>query len=221
MNIRVLPQLESREAWLAFCRRERPYCLIDRPSCLVDFQTHFLQLTLFETEPELRYTLGSRRSMEPAWRLIKGCNWSLTRLIQGISSLDFAGNARDNGLLGLGSELSVRRSFPRDPHLHSPNSSRLLAPLKTLPQHWSGHALSCLLANEQFRDWRGEPAGASLSATAVLLDLLDHAEQWQARPAGPRLLLSRQGRTVASLIPALDKPTPESARQGLLAAPPG
>ncbi len=54
MNIRVLPQLESREAWLAFCRRERPYCLIDRPSCLVDFQTHFLQLTLFETEPELR-----------------------------------------------------------------------------------------------------------------------------------------------------------------------
>lgn len=220
MIIRVLPQLESREEWLAFCRREMPYCLIDHPSCLVDFQTHFLQLTLFDTVPEVRYTLGSRRSMEPAWQLIKGCNWSLTRLIEGLASLDFGSNVRDNGLLGLEGELSARRSFPRDAHLHSPASSRLLAPLKTLPQHWCAHTLSCLLANEQFRDWREEQEDASLSAAGVLLDMLDHSELWSGRPFGPRLQLCYRGQVLASLIPELERHPSEPARRGLLAAPP-
>jgi hypothetical protein len=220
MIIRVLPQLESREEWLVFCRRETPYCLIDQPSCLVDFQTHFLQLTLFETVPEVRYTLGSRRTMEPAWQLIKGCNWSLTRLIEGLASLDFGSNVRDNGLLGLGGDLSARRSFPRDRHLHSPASSRLLPPLKQLPQQWNSHTLSCLLANEQFRDWRDEQEEASLSAAGILLDMLDQPEQWSGRPFGPRLQLFYRNQVLTSLIPALDRQPSEPTRRGLLAAPP-
>jgi hypothetical protein len=213
MIIRVLPQLESREEWLAFCRRETPYCLID-------FQTHFLQLTLFDTLPEVRYTLGSRRSMEPAWKLIKGCNWSLTRLIDGLASLDFGSNVRDNGLLGLGGDLSARRSFPRDRHLHSPASSRLLPALKQLPQQWNSHTLSCLLANEQFRDWREEQEDASLSAPGILLDLLEHPQQWSGRTFGPRLQICYRNQVLASLIPQLERSAAEPARRGLLSAPP-
>lgn len=220
MIIRVLPQLESREEWLAFCRRELPYCLIDQPNCLVDFQTHFLQLTLFDTHPEVRFTLGSRRSMEPAWQLIKGCNWSLTRLIEGLNSLDFGSNVRDNGLLGLGGDLSARRSFPRDRHLHSPASSRLLPALKYLPQHWGTYQLSCLLANEQFRDWREEQEEASLSSAGVLLDLLEHPQQWSGRTFGPRLQIRYRNQVLVSLIPELERSTAEPARRGLLTAPP-
>jgi hypothetical protein len=220
MIIRVLPQLESREEWLAFCRRETPYCLIDQPGCLVDFQTHFLQLTLFDTLPEVRYTLGSRRSMEPAWKLIKGCNWSLTRLIDGLASLEFGSNVRDNSLLGLSGDLSARRSFPRDRHLHSPASSRLLPALKQLPQQWNSHTLSCLLANEQFRDWREEQEDASLSALAVLLNLLEHPQQWSGRAFGPRLQICYRNQVLASLIPQLERSTAEPARRGVLSAPP-
>ena len=220
MIIRILPQLESRDEWLAFCRREQPYCLVDRPQCLVDFQTHFLQLTLFETDPEVRFTLGSRRSMEPAWKLIKGCNWSLTRLLEGLEALDFGGNARDNGLLGLGGDLSARRSFPRDPHLHSPACSRLLPPLQQLPTAWDSLSLSCLLANGQFRDWRDEQIEAGLSAAGILLDLLDHPEPWSGHPIGPRLQLRYRNQVLASLIPELDSPPADPARRRLLSAPP-
>lgn len=220
MIIRVLPQLESREEWLAFCRREQPYCLIDQPGCLVDFQTHFLQLTLFEASPEVRFTVGSRRSMEPAWQLIKGCNWSLTRLIEGLKSMDFGSNVRDNSVLGLGSDLSARRSFPRDPHLHNPASSRLLAPLKADPHTWCHHTLSCLLANEQFRDWREEQEEASLSADGVLLDLLEHPQEWSGKPFGPRLQLCYRGRVLASLIPEFEQEQSEPRWRGLLQPPP-
>lgn len=220
MIIRILPQLESRDEWLAFCRREQPYCLVDRPRCLVDFQTHFLQLTLFETTPEVRFTLGSRRSMEPAWKLIKGCNWSLTRLIAGLESLDCGSNARDSSLLGLGGDLSARRSFPRDPHLHSPDSSCLLPPLQQWPAAWDSHSLSCLLANEQYRDWREEAPESGLSAASILLDLLDHPTSWSGRRDGPRLQLLYRNRVLASLIPELSRPAAGMAGGRRLSAPP-
>lgn len=220
MIIRILPQLESRDDWLAFCRREQPYCLVDRPRCLVDFQTHFLQLTLFEVDPEVRFTLGSRLSMEPAWKLIRECNWSLTRLTEGLKSLDFGSNARDNSLMGPGGDLSARRSFPRDPHLHSPACSRLLPPLQQLPAEWDSHSLSCLLANGQFRDWRDEQVEAGLSAVGILLDLLNHPQPWSGRSRGDRLLLCYRGQALASLIPALDSSPATPARRRLLSAPP-
>ncbi|MBV0932902.1 hypothetical protein [Marinobacterium weihaiense] len=205
MIVRVLPQLESRAQWIAFCQREAPYCLVESPACLVDFQSHFLQLTLFGKGAPVRYTLGSRRSMDPAWQLIKRCRWSLSRLIEGLGTLEFGANVRDNELLGVHTDLSARLSFPRDPHLHAPDSSRLLAPLKTLPAHWNGQALGALLANGQFRDWRLEQEQAPLGPDAVLLDLLDHPDDWQARPSGPRLMIFCRQQPLASLIPDLDR----------------
>lgn len=219
MIIRVLPQLESRDAWIAFCRRELPYCLVETPACLVDFQSHFLQLTLFTTAPPVRYTLGSRHSMDPAWRLIKGCRWSLRALVDGLQSLDFGANVRDNELLGVHTDLSVRRSFPRDRHLQPPGCSEVLAPLRQQPAQWTPRHLRRLLAHQQYRDWRPEREEPGPGPEAVLLDLLEQGEHWQAQAAGPRLLLQRQQRPVASLIVELAPATaaPEQARPRLAA----
>ncbi len=211
MIVRVLPQLESRDQWIAFCRREIPYCLVDTPACLVDFQSHFLQLTLFTQDDPLRYTLGSRRSMDPAWQLIKRCNWSLNRLVGGLSTLDFGGNVRDNELLGAHSDLSVRLSRPRDPHLHAPACSERLAPLRGLPAHWDCLSVKRLLANRQFRDWRHEQDEGGLGPASILLDLLDNGNDWQARPCGPRLQLSCRGRVMVSLIVDLNAAAPTDA----------
>ncbi|MBA4501237.1 hypothetical protein [Marinobacterium marinum] len=208
MIVRVLPQLESRHDWIAFCRRDVPYCMIDSPACLVDFQSHFLQLTLFSKQAPVRYTLGSRRSMDPAWQLIKRCNWSLQALVAGLETLDFSGNVRDNGFLGVHSDLSARRSRPRDQHLHAPDSSELLPPLTALPDTWRITALKRLLANHQYRDWRNEEANASLGASAVLLELLNHPHDWQVLTSGPRLQLSYRGRVLVSLIADLEQRQP-------------
>ncbi len=200
MIVRVLPQLESRDEWIAFCRREVPYCLVDSPACLVDFQSHFLQLTLFNQEAPLRYTLGSRRSMNPAWQLIRRCDWSLKALIEGLNTLDFGGNVRDNELLGVHSDLSARRSRPRDPHLHAPTCSERLAPLTEVPAQWDNVSLQRLLANQQYRDWRLEQDKTLLGPTAVLLELLEQGKDWQAHTLGPRLQLSCHGTILVSLI---------------------
>ncbi|KGK41975.1 hypothetical protein LH51_10735 [Nitrincola sp. A-D6] len=98
MLIRILPSLESREAWLNFFRREIPYCLVDDQATLVDFQSTYLQLTHLNTSlsDPIRYTLGARTSLEPAWQLIKRCNWSLKAVLEGLDSLEFSSNARDN-----------------------------------------------------------------------------------------------------------------------------
>ncbi|GAA0783665.1 hypothetical protein [Marinobacterium sediminicola] len=219
MIVRVLPQLESREEWIAFCRRETPYCLVDTPACLVDFQSHFLQLTLFGKGDPVRYTLGSRSSMDPAWQLIKRCQWSLSALVKGLNTLDFGGNVRDNELLGVHSDLSARRSRPRDPHLHAPASSRHLAPLKTCPTQWDGESVKRLLANRQYRDWRCEQEEMPLGPVAVLLDLLDHNEDWQAQPFGPRLQLAYRGKVLASLITDLNAHTSGENGTDLIAGP--
>ncbi|GAA0693616.1 hypothetical protein GCM10009104_21230 [Marinobacterium maritimum] len=218
MIVRVLPQLESRDEWITFCRREVPYCLVDTPACLVDFQSHFLQLTLFNQAEPVRYTLGSRRSIDPAWQLVKRCNWSLKRLVAGLDTLDFGGNVRDNELLGVHSDLSARRSQPRDPHLHAPTSSERLAPLQGLPAQWNCLSLKRLLANHQYRDWRSEQDEVVLGPAAVLLDLLDHGGDWQARPYGPRLQLSCRGQVLVSLIADLN-PVSTATTPGLTSLP--
>lgn len=204
MIIRVLPQLENRAEWMAFCRRESPYCLVDRPGCLVDFQTHFLQLTLFGEGDPVRYTLGSRRSIDPAWQLIKRCQWSLTALLEGLETLDFGSNVRDNELLGVHTDLSARRSFPRDPYLNGPDSSALLNPLKSYPPQWNRLSLQRLLVSGQFRDWRLEQETISLSPRGLLLELVEHPDCWSATLAGPRLQVHYKHRLLASFIPDLE-----------------
>lgn len=211
MIIRVLPSLENRNEWIAFCRREAPYCLVESPACLVDFQSHFLQLTLFGSGTPVRYTLGSRRSMDPAWQLVKRCNWSLSSLVKGLYTLDFGANVRDNELLGVHTDLSARRSFPRDLHLHAPNCSELLAPLTAIPDAWHSLDLRRLLANGQFRDWRMEQESAPLGPDAVLLDLLDHGCDWHAVRSGPRVMIMCRNQPLASLIPDLNTPLSATA----------
>jgi len=226
MIIRVLPELENRDQWLSFLRREQPYCLVEQPECLVDFQTHFLQLTLFhplndqgrsnplsnplsnnsQRDPE-RYTLGSRNSMQPAWDLIRGCNWSLSTIIEGLAQLDFGGNVRDNSLLGLHGDVSVRKRFASERSLLPPSASGLLQPLKTLPEQWSGDALCRLLANEQWRDWQAE-SNERISPRALLLELQQNCDDWQVAHRGERLLLRRAGKPIVSFVPDPTPPRP-------------
>ncbi|WP_027852326.1 hypothetical protein [Marinobacterium litorale] len=210
MIIRVLPELENRSQWLAFMRREQPYCLIEQPECLVDFQTHFLQLTLFSQDhrdPE-RYTLGSRASMKPAWDLIKGCNWSLRRIIEGLEQLEFDANVRDNALLGVHGDVSVRKRRAREPNLIAPSQSGLLTPLRELPDNWTVASLSKLLANAQYRDWNDECNPPLLSPRTLLIALRDSAEHWQVARDGGRLFVLYKGEPLASFTPNLEPPPP-------------
>lgn len=213
MIIRVLPALESREQWLAFVRREQPYCLIETPECLVDFQTPFLQLTLFNRDSEpsqrdpQRYTLGSRSSMQPAWELIKRCGWSLTALVEGLEQLDFDSNVRDNALLRLHGDISVRKRFAHERNLLPPSASGLLLPLSRLPERWCGTTLCRLLANGQWRDWQTETAAAP-SPRALLLALQQDCKPWQLAWREGRLLLRYAGVTQVSFVPTLGPPAP-------------
>ncbi len=119
MMIPVLTELENRQQWLEFLRRERPYAQLKTPSCRVDLQSTYLQITLLSSNngSPLRYTLGSRNSIEPVWQLISRCNWSLTEITDGLESMAFTGNARDSKNADWDSDLSVRRSVPREPGL--------------------------------------------------------------------------------------------------------
>ncbi|MBV1789638.1 hypothetical protein KQ940_16410 [Marinobacterium sp. D7] len=210
MIIRVLPELENRDQWLSFLRREQPYCLVEQPECLVDFQTHFLQLTLFRQDhrdPE-RYTLGSRNSMQPAWDLIRGCNWSLSAIIDGLSQLDFGSNVRDNSLLGLHGDVSVRKRFASERTLLPPTASGLFKPLNRLPDQWSGDTLCRLLANEQWRDWQAENEEEAISPRALLLALQQSCDAWQVARHGERLLLRHAGKPMVSFVPDPTPPRP-------------
>ncbi len=223
MIIRVLPELESREQWIAFCRREQPYCLIERPACLVDFQTSFLQLTLFApatanaapdvTRDPVRYSLGSRHSMQPAWELIKGCQWSLHQLLDGLEQLDFDSNVRDNALLQLHGDLSVRKRFVHEPRLVAPAASGLLAPLTQLPDSLTHDELCRLLANQQWHSWRDLGANRA-SPQALLLSLQQQPAAWNLLHQGARLVLLYCGQPLASFIPDLTPPQPRLAGRG-------
>lgn len=221
MIIRVLPQLETRDDWVAFCRREVPYSLVDSPACLVDFQTHFLQLTLFQPSGPLRYTLGSRRSIDPAWQLIKRCEWSLGALLQGLENMDFGSNVRDNELLGVHTDLSARRSFPRGPHLNAPDSSTLLRPLRRFPGKWEHTSLQQLLVNGQFRDWRLEQDNVELTPRSLLVQLTERPAPWSAQLTGPRLQINYRQTLCASLIPELGDNAMQRIHQRAVAAPAG
>lgn len=180
MLIRILPSLESREAWLNFFRREVPYCLVDDLLVLVDFQSTFLQLTQLKTSPTdpIRYTLGARSSLEPAWQLIKRCNWSLKALLEGLDSLEFTSNVRDNAHFNLPADLSVRKSFAREPRLQP--ASRIMHPEQTLSAgHPSAMLIAQLLHDEQYHAWLSLKAAAPLSPHAVILSLSTEPHRWQ------------------------------------------
>lgn len=191
MLIRVLPSIETREDWLSFFRREHPYCLVETPAVLVDFQSTFLQLTSFEhqgTTP-IRYTLGARSSLEPAWQLIKGCGWRLSCVMEGLQSLDFNTNVRDNTPFKLPSDLSVRKSFAREPRLepllHRSNHTGL-----------TPEALARRLRDGQYRDWKALSAPPLPSFHSTLLSLSTEPWRWQVEQQDGLVYLFLEGRQI-------------------------
>lgn len=205
MIIRVLAELETRAQWMAFLRRETPYCLVEQPATLIDFQSTFLQLTLFDRPQQdpVRYTLGSHQSLAPALELIRRCQWSLSHIVNGLDSLDFSQSVRDTPSFQLPRHLSARRSFARERHLPSPGHSQRLQPLSQLPEQWSKFNLLCLLANRQYSDWHSRHP--QLSPEAALNALFN--EQWHFRHDAPWLLLLDQNNTLqVRLQPSLNAP---------------
>jgi hypothetical protein len=214
MLIRVLPALNHRDHWIGLCQRESPYCFVETPECLVDFQTGFLQITLLEGavrdgREAIKFSLGSRHSLEPAWALVKACSWRLDRLIEGLESLDFRSNVRDNSLLGVHTDLSVRRYFSRERHISSPSRLGLLEPLRQSPDLWDSHNLCRLLANDQWQDLQFMQTSGSLGDDkSLLLQVLDAPEHWLGLERNGRLYLLQQRQAVASLVPDLRPPQP-------------
>jgi hypothetical protein len=221
MLIRVLPALNHRDHWISLCQRESPYCFVETPESLVDFQSGFLQITQLngavrDGREAVKFSLGSRLSLEPAWALVKACNWRLDKLMEGLETLDFRSNVRDNSLLGVHTDLSVRRYFARERHISSPSRLGLLEPLQQAPAIWDGHNLSRLLANDQWQDLRParQASGATsadvapIDSNSLLLQLLDAPEHWLGLSRNGRLYLLHRRNAIASLVPDLQPPQP-------------
>ncbi len=216
MLIRVLPALNHRDHWIGLCQRESPYCFVETPECLVDFQTGFLQITQLggavrDGREAVKFSLGSRHSLEPAWALVKACGWRLDRLIEGLESLDFRSNVRDNSLLGVHTDLSVRRYFARERHISSPSHLGLLTPLQHTPDLWDSHNLCRLLANDQWQDLQFMQESGNTApgdSNSLLLQILNAPGDWFGLGRNGRLYLLLQRQPVASLVPKLQPPQP-------------
>lgn len=222
MIIRVLPQLNNRKQWIDFCRREVPYCFVEQPECLVDFQSSHLQITLLagsaQGKQAIKYSLGSRRSVEPAWSLIRACNWNLSSMINGLEQMDFSSNVRDNSLLGVHTDLSARKFFSKERALLPPSRTGLLHPLLESPDIWNGDNLLRLIANQQYSGLRneqralpgtGEMGGIPVpSQQGLQLMLLEKPEQWIGQNHHGRLFLYRDRQPHLSLIPSFTAPPP-------------
>tara|TARA_Y100000782_G_scaffold28460_1_gene31853 strand:+ start:12773 stop:13465 length:693 start_codon:yes stop_codon:yes gene_type:complete len=225
--IPVLRQLNTREQWMDFCRREVPYCFIESPECLLDFQSTFLKITLLPTNTivhdAIKYSLGSRTSMEPVWRLIKGCNWQLDNILAGLEEMDFTSNVRDNSLISAHTDLSVRKYFNREHCIVAPSNLGLLPPLSSFPAIWDPLSINQLLSNQQYTDLRDErkalPSQHSRSSlptptlNEIRLMLLDPVEQCIGQIHEKRLHIFRGKQAFVSLIPSLSKPKPRLKKQ--------
>ncbi|MBY4678739.1 hypothetical protein [Marinobacterium arenosum] len=215
MIIPVLPELNSRAQWIAFCRRETPYCFVATPECLVDMQTSYLQLTLLSDIPDgkqpVKYSLGSRLSVEPVWQLIKGCQWNLATIIEGLEALDFRSNVRDNSLLGVHTDLTVRKFFAKERPLIAPSSIGLLQPLHEAPPIWSARPLMALLANGQYQDLQGRAGSPAPPVAQLLLQMMEQPQSWLGHEHRGRLYLLHERKAVASLLMELKPPKPRLA----------
>lgn len=214
MIIPVLAQLNSRSQWINFFRRESSYCFVETPECLVDLQTNYLQLTVLSAEAQgrsaLKYSLGSRTSIEPAWQLIKSCRWDLTAIITGLEQLDFSSNVRDNSLLMAHTDLTVRKFYCKDRLITAPGQLGLIQPLTEAPSVWLSQMLLQLLSNEQYLDLRAHPSNLKTPpAEQLLLDILHSPNEWLGKFHQGRLYLLQQREAVASLIIDLRVPKPK------------
>ena len=215
MIIRVLDSLSNRQQWIEFCRREHPYCFISHPDTLVDFQTSHLLISLLNRQirhgqQAIKYSIGSRHSIAPAWHFIKACGFDLERMIDLLQSQDFDGNARDNAQLGLRPDISIRKFFSKERAVVSPSFLGPLEPLPRLPEFWDLHAVCRLLANQQFSDLRCQSPELKANpknqpkAQSLLIALVETPEQWQLQLRSKRLYIFKDRRHLYSLQPQLE-----------------
>ena len=218
MIIPVLPSLCNRQQWIAFCRRERPYCYVREPDTLVDMQSTFLIISLLNEQVRdgrqaTKYSIGIRSSLEPAWQFIKACRFDLGCMVDGLQQVRFDGNARDNSRFRAADNVSIRKFFSKEAAILSPGSIGPLEPLQELPQRWTRLHLCQLLANRQFDDLRAEqrlpapgdrPArGGAIDSERLLLQLIESPHDWRPLAAGERLQLCRDRTPLFSLRPNL------------------
>ncbi|WP_421864669.1 hypothetical protein [Motiliproteus sp.] len=209
MNIRVLDSLQTRQQWIEFCRREQPYCFVRQPDVLVDFQSNHLQLTLLNRQVRhgqqaLKYSIGSRTSVAPAWQFIKACQFDLCRMIELLQQQDFDGNARDNAALGLIRNITIRQFFAKERSVISPAFLGPLTPLTSVPEFWDLHSCCRLLANRQFDDLRCDSRShpsQGPNPRALLLALIEQPQHWQLQQRQDRLYIFKDQRHLYSLRP--------------------
>lgn len=181
MMIPILPQLESRQEWVAFFQRERPYAQVREPNCRVDLQTTYLQITRLGAQP-MRFTLGSKTTLEPVWQIISRCNWSLQTILNGLEGLDNGTTVRDRPITEWSPDLSVRRSIPREQHLYTE------VPLGSWPKpkrDQQCETIADILARvawNEFTGWECE-----LTPTQWLLAAQEHEEGWEISKANDDL----------------------------------
>lgn len=182
-------------------------------------QTTYLQLTLLGTGKQGRdatkYSLGSRLSVEPVWQLIKSCDWQLMKILEGLESMDFSSNVRDNSLLKAHTDITVRKSFSKERTLIAPASLGTLHPVTDEPAIWDGPVLARLLANLQFRQYRSGPDNRNNADTnSLLLDIIQAPQLWLGQRHEGKLHLFRRNansaklHNQASLLPDFRTPTP-------------
>lgn len=214
MIIRIIPNLEGSQQWIDFCRRDVPYCFVEEPDTLVDLQASHLIITLLNRQVRngkeaVKYSIGSRQSVKPAWEFIKACNFSLSYMVQGLETTRFDGNVRDNSFLRRTPDITVRKFFGKEQAIISPS---LLGPLESLtqaPSRWTVQDCCRLLANAQIQDLRTaqshlhSEADNRVDAQRVLLKLISQPEHWRVHWRSGRLWLLHGKVCEFSLIPCI------------------
>ncbi len=214
MIIRILPTLRNRQEWIDFCSREKSYCYVNSPSTLIDFQSTHLIITLLDSNlrdgrQAEKYSIGSPHTIKPAWDFIKGCGFDLAYMVNGLNTIDFASNARDNHYLGFCPEANVRKFYSKESSIISPDTLGTLSPLVTLPDHWSQQDFLAILANHQFTDLKSERSDLrsepsySVNADSLLISLIEKPTHWMVRYRNQRLWIISKNVIRYSLIPTI------------------
>jgi len=184
MMIPILNELEQRQQWIDFLQRERAYAQVKQPGCRVDLQSSYLQITRLDTASPLRYTLGSRVSIEPIWELLNRCHWSLKVILEGLESIEPGANMRDTVKPNWAPDLSVRRSIVREAHLYTD------APLGCWPQPRVSEKIETLNAALSYIAWRKiENWQSNLAPTQWLAMAIAHTDDWSIKQQSDTSLL--------------------------------
>ncbi len=185
MKIAILETLETQQQWQNFSLRKIPYAYVLNPLSLVDFQSTFIQLTdidknLRDGRQAVKYSIGSRKSAQAAWLLIEKCQWSLSQLLRELKTLDFSSNVRDNSVLNIHGDLTVRQFFAKEKCVISPWLLQHLTPLTRIPNKWYLNDIKRVLSSQQISNitWLDERAEMR-SIPAILNTLISYPQGWQ------------------------------------------